>query len=258
MLDVSDAAEQRKPGELIPDGSFVNLQMNIRPGDVSLNGMDAIDTGLFKASKSSDVVMLDLELTVLEPAEFAHRKLFENWVVSGGSVDEKGVSKGWNMTKSRIRAVLESATGTSPKDESAQARALRQIQGFKTLDGYPFYAKLRVEDGGDRPGGGSYPDKNVIDYIVTPDDPEYAELKAGRPVAAKPRGSAKAGAKPAGGPAAAPAWQQGQPAAAQAPSWAGQQPTPAAAPPAAQAQLPGTAPAAAQAVTAAGPAWLNR
>lgn len=259
MLNMNDAPEQKKFGEMIPDGTFVKMTMSIRAGDVNISGSDPMDEGLFKASQSSDAIMLDLEFTVLEPAEYVHRKLWENWVVAGGSLDDKGVSKGWNMTKARIRAVLESATATSPKDMTPQAKANRMLQGFKQLDGCPFYAKLTVQEGNDKPGGGTYAPKNVIDYIVTPDEPEYAALRAGQKVEPKPRYAA---GTHAGGSAAKPAWSQGGGAAsatAAAPAWQRSEASPpgAAAPaPAQQQPLPGAASTPAPA-PAAGPAWLR-
>lgn len=244
-LNMNDAPEQRKYGEVMPDGVFVKVQMNIKAGGATLNGQDPGDAGLFKNSTISDAVMLEVEFTVLEPKEYEHRKVFENWTVAGGSLDDKGNSKGWNMTKARLRAVLESATGTSPKDTSAQAMANRTVPNFKSFDNCPFYAKLTVEAGGDRPQGGKYPDKNVIDYVVTPDEPEYAALKAGQPVEPKPRyskgaqaSSGSASGKTTAGASSAPAWQRG----AAAPAG-----TPAAAAPAQPA--PST--------PAAGPAWLR-
>jgi hypothetical protein len=33
----------------------------------------------------------------VNPAPFAKRKFWQNFTVAGGKVDEKGVSKGWNI-----------------------------------------------------------------------------------------------------------------------------------------------------------------
>lgn len=235
-VDVSDAEEQKSFG-LIPDGTFVKCIGHIRPGGASIPNQDPMDTGLFKGSKTSDAMMLDFEFTVMAGA-YAHRKFFENFVVSGGAVDEKGVSKGWNMTKSRIRAMLESAQGVDPKDVSPQAKAARIIAGFKQLDGIPFYVKLRVEEGGDKPGGGSYNDKNVIERIVVPGDEEYADLVGGKDVAAKPSGRTSSRGNGSA--------QAALPLKPQGPAWGHKDAAPASA--------PATAPAAAP---KAGPAWLR-
>lgn len=258
-LNLNDAPEQRRMGDVIPDGEFVQLQLNIKAGGTDLKGADAMDNGLFKQSNSSDAIGLDCEFTVLAPPQYAHRKLFAFWTVAGGAVDEKGQSKGWNITKATLRAMVESATGTDPKDESPQAKANRQIGGFKQLDNCPFYAKLGVEAGSersDRPGT-YYADKNIISYVVTPADPEYAAMRAGSPwPAAKPRNAPHTSAGKGGAPAQ-PAWSGGgaspTPTAAK-PAWQAQSSPPAA--PAAPAPNSGTAtqPAPAQ----SGPSWLNR
>lgn len=244
-IDVSDAPEQRS-GELIPDGTFVKCTIHIRPGGYNMPGADQIDTNLFTASKSSDAIMIDGEFTVLT-GEYQNRKWFENMVVAGGGVDDKGVSKGWNMTKTRIRAMLDSAIGLDPKDNSDATKAKRIIGGFKHLDGIPFYAKLTIEQGGDKPGGGKYSDKNVIDRVVVFGDAEYADLVAGKPVAAKPRYSSGS-AKPSGAPAAAaaPAWGNA----------ASTGPTVTAAPAAAP-SMPSASAASVTSPSSAGPSWLN-
>jgi len=257
-LDFNDAEEQRS-GVLIPDGTFVKASLHIRPGGASLANQDPLDTGLFKASDKSDAIMLDCEFTVLQ-GQYAHRKWWELMTIAGGSLDEKGVSKGWNMTKSRIRAMLESALALDPKDMSDQTKIRRQIPNFKFIDGMPFYCKLTVEPGGDKPGGGKYSDKNVIDRIIIPGDAEYAALVAGQEVAPMPRGGVGVvgggGGKPAPTAAAAPAWGAPPPsnptsaATAAPPSQSGVQASP-----------PGVATPASPSNPApaapAGPAWLR-
>ena len=65
--------------------------------------------------------------------------------MSGGKVDEKGVSLGWSITKRTIRGMIESALGLDPKDESADAKAKRTLPGLKSLDGIVFIAKVQRE-----------------------------------------------------------------------------------------------------------------
>ena len=96
MYDLNDAQPQLPPvGELIPDGTFAMVKMTIRPGGV--NGSTPLDVGLLKASPSSDAKMLDCEFTVVA-GPFTRRKFWQNFTVSGGKVDEKGQSKGWNIS----------------------------------------------------------------------------------------------------------------------------------------------------------------
>ena len=59
---------------------------------------------------------------------YARRKFWQIFTVAGGKVDEKGQSKGWNISKSTFRAMIDSALGLDPKDESAAAKAKRVIR----------------------------------------------------------------------------------------------------------------------------------
>jgi hypothetical protein len=237
-LDLNDAGAQLERGAVIPAGSHVKLRMHIRPGGSSAPGLDALDAGLLTQSKKSDVLMLDCEFTVVG-GPHNNRKLWQNMTVSGGSLDEKGVSKGWNVTKATLRAVIESATATKPDDMSEEAKAKRRFQAFRQLDGIEFYARVGVEAGDDRPGGGKYPDKNRIDHVVTPADPEYAAMRAGQEVAP----AATAAVAPKGG---------AQSAAAKPPAWA----QPGGAAPATAAATAAAPPAAAK-PAATKPAWLT-
>jgi hypothetical protein len=226
MLDLNDAQKQRPEG-LIPDGTFCALRATIRPGDFTLPNMDAADAGLFKKSKSSDVVMVDFEFTVLSPGPHAKRKFWQAMTVAGGQTDEKGVPKGWNVTMSTLRAMAESALGVSAKDTSPEAQAKRRLPNFKSFDGFEFIAKVGIAAGSAAPDGGLYPDKNKLAHIVTPDEPEWATIRQGSEVAPRPAGVARANigalqAKLQQQPQPKPAGQEGsQPAVvpAKGPAW---------------------------------------
>jgi hypothetical protein len=239
MYDLNDAAPQMGPaGELIPDGTFAKIKMSIRPGGV--NGAVPMDAGLLKASTSSDAKMLDCEFTVIA-GPFARRKFWQMFTVSGGKLDDKGGSKGWNISKSTFRAVIESALGIDPKDESAAAKQRRTIQGLKQLDGIAFVARIMVEPSANP----QYKDVNKLANVVLSGEPQYTPTMRGEsvppePVNAKPRKATEAPAN-------------------QAPAWAGHT-----APVAANgaAGVPWAAPQASAsppppAAATTGPAWLN-
>jgi hypothetical protein len=234
MLDLNDARPQLPPaGELIPDGTFAKLKLTIRPGGA--DGAVPLDRGLLKASQSSDAKMLDCEFTLLE-GPFARRKLWQNFTVAGGKLDEKGQSIGWNISKSSFRAMIDSALGLDPQDESQAAREQRMLQGLKHLDGITFIARIMVEPATSE----QHKDTNRIAHIVLPGEtvpPEPVNAKP-RKAAAAPTAAALAWATPA---TPAPAAQPQMPWSTQPPSQA-----PAAA---AQATVPPSA--------ANGPAWLN-
>jgi hypothetical protein len=233
--DLNDAAPQMAPmGDLIPDGTFAKVIMKIRPGGT--NGGTAMDAGLLKGSAHSDAKMLDCEFTVVE-GPYARRKFWQNFTVAGGKLDERGQSKGWNISKSIFRAMVDSALGLDPGDVSQGAREKRVIGGLKQLDGISFAARILVESS-DNP---NYRDSNKIANVVLPNEPAHGAIMRGEQVAPEPV-NAPARKAPAQTPAA---WN----ALAQA-GWSTTPQTPA--PPV----QPGT-PASAPATLGGAPAWLN-
>lgn len=232
--DLNDAGPQMAPmGELIPDGTFARVTMKLRPGGA--NGANDMDAGLLKASPHSDAKMLDCEFTVTE-GPFARRKFWQNFTVAGGKLDDKGQSKGWNISKSAFRAMIDSAVGLKPDDLSQAARQKRVIGGLKQLDGITFAARIMVETS-DNP---NYRDSNKLANVVLPNEPAYAAIMRGEavdadPVNAPPRKSAAQ---------TPPAWN------AQAPAQGGWSSPPQA--PAAPSPSGTAAPA-----PAGAPAWLN-
>lgn len=208
MLDFNDADPQRS-GDLVPDGTYCALKLTIHPGGDTSPGFEA-DGTIFKNSTRSDAVMLHCEFTILPPSPHAGRKVFQGFAIKGGKVGEDGTSKGWNRTKSTMRAMIDSALGLDPTDMSDAAKAKRNLRGFRDLDGIEFIARIGVKRGDPAPDGGVYPDKNIIAHIVEPNEPQWAEVRAGRipPPAASSRPAA-----PSAAPAQAkPAWQQDTPA----------------------------------------------
>jgi hypothetical protein len=255
MLDFN-GVDPAKPNEVIPDGTFAKVIMTIRPG--GLDGESPIDRGLLTASRAegSDVVQLDCEFTILE-GPFARRKFWRRFVVSGGKVDEQGISIGWKITKSALRAILDSAHGLDPKDESPTGQAKRRIGGFYDLNNLTFVAKVATDEDG----------RSELDAAITRDRPEYTKVLAGEHVPPKPGARRKAAGQRQSAPAAQqPAWQQGAPAAPARSATPGQPSgAPAVAPAAPTSQPVATTgapagqpvPSGAGAPRKPGPAWLN-
>lgn len=260
MFDLNDAEPQRS-SDLIPDGTFAKVALAIRPGGV--DGATPMDAGLLRSSAQpgSDVLMLDCEFTVVEGMHI-RRKFWQALTVSGGKVDEKGVSLGWSITKRTIRGMIESAFGIDPKDESPQTKAKRTLPGLKALDGLVFVAKIKVETGRD-----GQSEQNRLDIAVTPDLPEWAKVMKGEEV--PPRPGARRAPKTNAGPAdTGPAWRPQATAAAGAAPAASSARGPAKGPtngntaagapaPAWRQGQPGSAAAGPAAQPRPGPAWLN-
>ena len=212
-FDMNDA-EPQKTGDLIPDGTFAKVTMTLRPGGI--DGESEIDRGLLKrsATEGSDVLMLDAEFTVTEGPHI-RRKFWQTLTVSGGKLDENGVSIGARITKSTLRAMIDSALGLDPEDMSEATKAKRILRGFADLSGITFVAKIKVE-ASDNP---AYPDKNRLDHVVVPTAPEWRKVMDGEAVPARPstRRQPAATAAPAAG---APAWgRAGDRRRAPAPAW---------------------------------------
>ncbi len=240
-FDMNDA-EPQKSGELIPDGTFAKVTMTIRPGGT--DGQSEIDRGLLKASNApgSDVLMVDAEFTVAE-GPHVRRKFWQMFTVSGGKVDEQGVSIGWKIAKGSFRAMIDSALGLDPQDMSEAAKSKRILRGLADLSGITFVAKIKVEPSDDP----RYGDSNKLDRVVLPSEPEWRKVMDGEVLAPSPSTRARPKAASPASPAA-PAWGQpsASPPANAAPAWS-------------RPAQPGTAPAATPAATPApsGPAWLN-
>jgi hypothetical protein len=247
-INLNDAGEQREFGACMPDGTFVYVQGDIRPGGATVPGSDPDDAGLFLQSKSSDAMMLDWEFTVLN-GPHARQKFWQMMTVFGGSLDDHGHSKAGDISKRTLRGMMESACGISPKDNTPAAAQKRMIPSFKSMDKIPFVCRVEivVNEG--------YADKNGIALVLTPDDPEYAPVKAGQDVPPKPRSGSSTRTSP-------PPPKSGQ-TTFLPPDSQQQQPSPAPPPVAAPAFVPaGPAEAAAQpgsAVPPAGdrPAWAT-
>lgn len=193
LYDFNDAEAQRE-FDVIPHGTVVPVVMTIRPGATG-------DGGWATASVTSDATYLNAEFTVSE-GPYINRKFWQNLTISGGKVNEKGESIAWNITKSTIRAMLNSARGVKPDDDSEAARKARVITSWGDLNGLQFIVKVKVE----KDKKGQYPDKNQIAQVIEPGHKDYTPD-------AFSRAPAQATAAPA---APKPAWAQGNAAPAQA------------------------------------------
>jgi hypothetical protein len=187
MVDYNEAGAQRS-FEVIPDGTIVTVQMNIRYGDV---GPD----GILKRSANSQCEGLDAEFIVVD-GEYAKRK-FWSFMVLSGTTD--GHEQAADITKRRLRAILESALGIKPEDVSEKAKTARNAE-YADFDGMRFLCKLGIE-----PARDGYKAKNIIAEVITPDRKEWHAVEQ-QPEGPKP----KKGGATAPTPITKPAWAQAQ------------------------------------------------
>ena len=96
---------------------------------------------------------------------YARRKFWQMFTVSGGKVDDSGVSIGWKISKGSFRAMIDSALGLDPKDMSEAAKAKRVLRGLADLAGITFVAWITVEASSDA----RYGDSNKLGRVDRPD-----------------------------------------------------------------------------------------
>jgi hypothetical protein len=148
-IDFNDAEPQREGGP-IPAGTISLAIMRFKSGGYG-------EGGFFARSKAGED-MLDVEFT-LYGGPYERRKV---WMYM--SFSEKAV----DITKSNLRAALESARGIVSTDKSAVAVEGRKIASYGDFDGLPVCIKIGIEK-----GTNGYADKNCIWAFVTPDKPGY-------------------------------------------------------------------------------------
>jgi hypothetical protein len=158
--DFNDAEDQTS-FDVIPAGTVVAVDMAIRPGGAG-------EGGWLKQSRDRQSYMLDCEFSVLD-GPHARRKIWSNLTIEGTT---DGHKKAATISRSKLRAILESAAGIKPSDKSAQAAAMRRVAGFDCFHGMRFVAKLGVE-----PARDSYPARNVILEIITPEKPQWRQVQ---------------------------------------------------------------------------------
>ena len=193
--DFNDAEDQREYA-LIPPKTLAKVIMAIRPGGYD-DPSQGWTGGYATRSDKTGAIYLNAKFTILE-GPFAKRVVFGLIGLSSPKGPE------WtNIGRSFLRAILNSARGIHPVDNSPQAQSARRIKGFADLDGVEFVARIDVEK--DQNGD----DKNVIKAAIQPDHKEYAALM-GQPV----RMSSPASAAPQSATPSAlavptrPAWAQ--------------------------------------------------
>lgn len=158
-----NSAEAQREGGLIADGTVAVVHLTIRPGNAG-------EGGWLKRSKGGDSQALDCEFTVVE-GPFAKRKFWSLFTVEGTT---EGHAKAGEISASRLRAILESANGIRPDDESEAAKNGRRVTSWADFDGLRFVAKIGIEKAKE---GSGFKDKNSLDAAVTPDRKAWVKVE---------------------------------------------------------------------------------
>jgi hypothetical protein len=164
-FDFNDAGEQRS-FDVIPDNTVCTVQMTIRPGNVGPGGW-------LTRAQNGNSEHLNCEFVVVD-GPHAKRKLWARYTVNGNNHADA-----IEISRKTLKAMLESARGIKPKDESDAAKAARQTQGWGDFDQLRFMVRLGIEG----PSGG-YAAKNMIKEVITPERQAWTrpeQIQAGSP-----------------------------------------------------------------------------
>jgi hypothetical protein len=182
-MDFNDAGPQRS-FDVIPDGTLATVLMKIRPGGAG-------EGGWLKRAKDGASEALDCEFGVLD-GPYKGRKFWTLLTVAGTT---SGHAEAVDISGRKIRAILESARGIRPDDQSETAKQARRIDSYADLDGVSFIARIGVE-----PPQNGFRARNRLDRILTPDEKGWQKVPQSPKPPSQPATSAAA---PAGTPASA-------------------------------------------------------
>src|SRR5262249_39872148 len=132
------------------------------------------------------------------------RKFWEYFVVNGTTL---GQAQAVEISQGRLKAILDSALGLKPDDMSPQARAARTVD-YKDFEGKTFIAKIGVEKGKPKNDGTgeSWPDKNVLAGVITPDKKDWHPVEQPPPFNGGGAGTQAAAPSNTAAPIARPQW----------------------------------------------------
>jgi len=170
-IDLNEAGAQRE-FDLIPADSVVTLAIKVRGGGAGADGS-------LTRSKDGHSEGLDLELTVCD-GQYVRRKVFTRLTLQG---ETEGHAEAGRIANTVLRAIIESARGLKPDDQSEAAKQQRRLASYLELDGMRFIGRIGVE-----PAKNGYVAKNKLASVITPDmqawhkpDPAAAPSTAAKP-----------------------------------------------------------------------------
>jgi len=166
MMDFNDATGKQRSFDLIPHGTIVTLQIKVRPGNAG-------EGGWLKRSKDGNSEALDLELTVIG-GPHDKRKVWDLMTLEGTT---SGHAEAIKISRAKLCAIIECARGIRPNDMSETARQARHLNSYGDFDGLRFIARIGIEKGAARSSGdGTFPDKNRLLEVITPDRREWQRV----------------------------------------------------------------------------------
>ena len=177
FLNMNEAEQQKEIGP-IPSGTIVPMRVTLQkpkpeysytgPVPPELESIRPYLTGKLE----TQIVFLNLELTVLA-GQFEKRKVFTRMMLWSANPTE-GQNKAIDITKSKLRALVESARGVKPDDNSPDANQKRILNSLNDINGMGVVVKVGTEK--------AYRDENKtvnnVSVFVTPDKPEWKHVES--------------------------------------------------------------------------------
>jgi len=167
-FDFNTAEQVQSISELIPNGTKAMVVLTIRPGGSG-------DGGWLKENFEKTVRSLDCEFTI-EGGPYDRRKFWTQLAVEAvpNAPITEGQQKNIDISRGKVRGIIESARGITPSDTSEAALNGRKLSSWGDLNGLRFPAKIKVEKGRvNQQTGEKYDDKNALDVAITPGDRDY-------------------------------------------------------------------------------------
>jgi hypothetical protein len=166
-VDLNDV----KPN-LAPPGVYC-LEITIVPGNAG-------EGGYLRLAKNLRSLMLELICKIVG-TEYAGHKIWDYITVEFDESNDQGLPPldpnkldnyrtSVRMGRTKLRAIIDSAYGLLPNDDSDAAKAKRKLSSYGELHGLKFYAQVEERQGRD-----GYGPSNCVDFVVTPDLPGYPQ-----------------------------------------------------------------------------------
>jgi hypothetical protein len=103
---------------------------------------NADEKGVMKRFAEGACRGLDCEYAIEAPEDYAGRKIFKPMVLEGTT---DGHAKAVDISRKMLRAIIDSKHGLKHNDESAAARAKREVNSLSEFDGVRIMFRVGVE-----------------------------------------------------------------------------------------------------------------
>jgi len=172
-INLNDADDQ-KPGTMPPGPYWVKAR--IKPGGWG-------DDGLLRLARNQYSLMLEVECVVIDDEEWRGKKIIDYITCELAEYDHSdplslppapdmgtlsNLQTSVRIGRSKLKAMINSAFNLQPRDDSDEAKARRTIDSYKAIDGLAYMVQAEIQA-----ASGKYREKNVIDFVIEPDDPAY-------------------------------------------------------------------------------------